>query len=234
MRRRLVLVCGMVALVAMLSTGCLFNILQTARTVGGGNLAFTIGAGILMLQGDGTTTNLSATPQARLTLGLADAVDLGLQTGALIPFSSGDPGWLGAIGDLKFRLFDEPDAFALALGFGGGYSVEYIGWGVFGEVFFDSNLRVLPIYFVYQPGSHSSQILSPSSITSREVSSCDSRTMRGSCYRWTTGPRFSASGSRSRSGSRHASGGKRSAAGPSSLGPSNLLGWIVERQGEWR
>jgi hypothetical protein len=152
MRRRLVLVCGMVALVATLSTGCLFNIFQTARTVGGGNLAFTIGAGVLMLQGDGTTTNLAATPQARLTLGLADAVDLGLQTGALIPFSSGDPGWLGAIGDLKFRLFDEPDAFALALGFGGGYSVEYVGWGLFGEVFFDSNLRVLPIYFVYQPG----------------------------------------------------------------------------------
>ena len=143
---------GLATLVATLSTGCLFDFLQTARTAGGGNLAFTIGAGILMLQGDGTTTNLSATPQARLTLGLADAVDLGLQTGALIPFSSGDPGWLGAIGDLKFRLFDEPDAFALALGFGGCYSVEYGGWGLFGEVFFDSNLRVLPIYFVYQPG----------------------------------------------------------------------------------
>jgi hypothetical protein len=142
----------MAALVAVLSTGCLFNIFQTARTVGGGNLAFTIGAGILMLQGDGTTTNLSATPQARLTFGLADAVDLGLQTGALIPFSSGEPGWLGAIGDLKLRLFDEPDAFALALGFGGGYSVEYAGWGLFGEVFFDSNLRVLPIFFCYQPG----------------------------------------------------------------------------------
>jgi hypothetical protein len=142
----------MVALVATLSTGCLFNIFQTARTVGGGNLAFTIGAGILMLQGDGTTTNLSVTPQARLTFGLADGIDLGLQTGALIPFASGDPGWLGAVGDLKFCLFDEPGAFALALGLGGGYSVEYGGWGLLGEVLFDSNVRVLPIYFVYQPG----------------------------------------------------------------------------------
>ena len=151
MRRRLVLVIALVALVATLSTGCLFNIFQTARTIGAGNLAFTFGTGAFRLQvGDSTT--YYATPQARLTLGLADAVDLGLQTGAMISLADGSPGWLGAIGDLKFRLFDEPDAFALALGFGGGYSVEYVGWGVFGEVFFDSNLRVLPIYFVYQPG----------------------------------------------------------------------------------
>ncbi len=151
MRKRLVLVCFLAVLVATLSTGCLFNVFQTARTVGGGNLALTFGTGLLMFQSD-STTNYSVTPQARLAVGLSDAVDVGLQTGALIPLTSGDPSWLGAIGDLKFRLFDQPDAFALALGFGGGYSVEYLGWGVFGEVFFDSNLRVLPIFFSYQPG----------------------------------------------------------------------------------
>jgi hypothetical protein len=151
MRRRLVLVIALGMLVATLSTGCLFNIFQTARTIGGGNLAFTFGAGLLTLQVEGSTS-FAVTPQARLTVGLADAVDLGLQTGAMIPFSSGDPGWLGALADVKFRLFDEPDAFALALGFGGGYSIEFIGWGLFGEVLFDSNLRVLPIYFAYQLG----------------------------------------------------------------------------------
>jgi len=143
----------LVALVATLCTGCLFNIFQTARTIGAGNFALTLGTGAFALQVEDSTTYY-ATPQARLTVGLADAVDLGLQTGALIPLSSGDPGWLGLIGDLKFRLFDEPDAFALALGFGGGYSMEYVGagWGIFGEIFFDSNLRVLPIFFSYQPG----------------------------------------------------------------------------------
>lgn len=150
MRQRLVLVFLLGALVATLSTGCLFNVFQTARTIGSGNLALTLGAGLLMFQSD-SSTNFSVTPQARLAVGLSDAVDLGLQTGALIPITSGDPSWLGAVGDLKFRLFDQPDSFALSLGFGGGYSSEYLGWGIFGEAFFDSNLRVLPIFFAYQP-----------------------------------------------------------------------------------
>jgi len=150
MRRRLVLVLGLAALVATLCTGCLFNIFQTAKTLGAGNLAFTIGAGLLSVQVDESTT-MSVTPQARLAVGVGDAVDLGFQTGAMIPFNGGDPGWLGAIGDLKFRLFDERDSFALAMGLGGGYSVEYIGWGVFGEILFDSNVRVFPVYFAYQP-----------------------------------------------------------------------------------
>ncbi len=150
MRRRLALVFALAAALAMLATGCLFNIFQTARTVGAGNLSFTFGTGVLMFDvGDGA--NVSLTPQARLALGVAKGLDFGLQTGAMIPLASGDPGWLGAIGDLKFSLFDEPDSFALALGFGGGYSAEYVGWGVFAEVFFDSNVRVLPIFFSYQP-----------------------------------------------------------------------------------
>ncbi len=153
MRRRLVLVVALGALVVTLSTGCLFNIFQTARTIGAGNLAFTFGTGAFRLQIEDSTTYY-VTPQARLTFGLADAVDLGLQTGAMISLANGSPGWLGAIGDLKFRLFDQPDSFALALGFGGGYSAEFVavGWGLFGEIFLDSNLRVLPIFLCYQPG----------------------------------------------------------------------------------
>lgn len=150
MRRRLVLVLGLAALVAVLCTGCLFNIFQTARTVGAGNLALTIGAGLLSVQVEDTTTT-SITPQARLALGLGNGVDLGLQTGAMVPLSGGDLGWLGAIGDLKFRLFDERDSFALAMGFGGGYGIEYVGWGVFGEILFDSNVRLFPVFFAYQP-----------------------------------------------------------------------------------
>ncbi len=151
MKRRLVLVLALAAMVATLSTGCLFSVFQTAKTVGGGNLAFTFGSGLLTVRVDEATT-MSLTPQARLTIGMADAVDFGLQTGGMFPLSGGDPGWLGMVADLKFKLFDERDAFALAMGFGGGYSIEYLGWGVFGQIFFDSNLRVFPVYFAYQPG----------------------------------------------------------------------------------
>lgn len=150
MRRRLVLVFGLAALVAVLCTGCLFNIFQTARTIGAGNLAFTLGAGLMSVQVDENIA-MSVTPQARLAFGVTNGVDLGLQTGAMFPFSGGEPGWLGVIGDLKFRLFDQRDAFALAMGFGGGYSVEFLGWGAFGEILFDSNVRVFPVFFAYQP-----------------------------------------------------------------------------------
>jgi len=150
--RRILRIGMSVVLVASAVTlsGCLFNIFQTARTVGAGNVTLAVGAGFFdfSLNGD---HNWSVTPQARLTIGLADGLDLSLHTGALIPLSTGDPGWLGAIGDLKFSLFDAPGAFALALGFGGGYAIEFGGFGVFGQVFFDSNVQFLPVFIAYRP-----------------------------------------------------------------------------------
>jgi len=135
---------------AVTLSGCLFNVFQTARTVGAGNVTLAVGAGFFDLSVN-EDHNWSITPQARLTIGLADGLDLGVHTGALIPLETGDPGWLGAIGDLKFSLFDAPNSFSLALGFGGGYGLEFGGFGVFGEVFFDSNVRILPIFIAYRP-----------------------------------------------------------------------------------
>lgn len=135
---------------AVLLSGCFFNIFQTARTIGAGNVALTIGSGLLNFQ-IGDDYNWMLTPQARLTFGLSDKADLGLQTGAMIPLETGEPAWLGTVGDLKFSLFDEPDSFSLAFGFGGGWASELGGWGGFLEVFFDSNVKALPIFISYRP-----------------------------------------------------------------------------------
>jgi len=150
-RVRTFLVVGLTGAVLVLSTGCLFNIFQTAKTIGAGNVALTIGSGLFDFNLLDTDSSYYLTPQARLTIGLADSVDLGFQTGLLMSLEGEDVGWCGATGDLKFALFDEPDSFALALGFGGGYSLETLGWEAFGEVFFDSNVKFLPIFVAYQP-----------------------------------------------------------------------------------
>jgi hypothetical protein len=65
--------------------------------------------------------------------------------------SSGSPGFLGAIGDIKLALVQDPETFSIALGIGGGYSPGLLGWGVEGAVFLDSNIVFLPIYAVYRP-----------------------------------------------------------------------------------
>ncbi len=144
------LVVGVLLGTMLLLSGCFFNIFQTAETIGKGNVGLTIGTGAMQVTVH-NSSNWLFTPQARLTLGLADNVDLGIQTGALASLGGGSPAWLGAEGDLKFGLFNEPDAFALAVGFGGGYTFVMNGWGAFGEVLLNSNLRILPIFFAYRP-----------------------------------------------------------------------------------
>lgn len=144
------LVVGVLLGTMFLLSGCFFNIFQTARTVGAGNVALTVGSGALQIT-IGDSSSWMLIPQARLTVGLADNVDLGFATGAMVSLNGGDPGWLGAEGDLKFGLFNEPDAFALAVGLGGGYTFIMGGWGAFGEVLFNSNLRVFPVFISYRP-----------------------------------------------------------------------------------
>jgi len=148
-RWRTVLVVFVVSSAVLLS-GCFFNIFQTAKTVGAGNVALTIGSGLLNFQID-DSYNWMITPQARLAFGLSDGVDLGLQTGAMVSLTTGQPSWLGAVGDLKFSLFDEPDSFSLAFGFGGGSAAELAGWGAFLEILFDSNMKALPLFISYRP-----------------------------------------------------------------------------------
>ena len=149
-RVRVLVAAGLLAGVLTASTGCLFNFFQTARTIGAGNVALTIGTGLFDLNLDEEDEDYYLTPQARLAIGLTDGVDLGFQTGFMVPLEGGDLGWFGATGDVKFALFDVPDAFALAVGLGGGYSLEVLGWDVFAEAFFDSNVRFLPVFVGYQ------------------------------------------------------------------------------------
>ena len=149
-RRRLrsVGIIGLLLAVVLLS-GCYFNIFQTARTVGAGKVAISVGSGVVSIT-VGQNSSLVFTPQARLTVGLSDSVDLGVQSGVMIG-SSGQPGFLGAIGDVKLALLQDPETFSIALGIGGGYSPGLLGWGVEGAIFLDSNIPFLPLYAVYRP-----------------------------------------------------------------------------------
>lgn len=147
---RAVLMVGLLISTFLLS-GCFFNVFQTARTLGRGDVALTLGMGLLNVALGGGEPNPILTPQARLAAGISDGVELGLQSGIMISAAGGQPGFLGVVTDLKVSVFDEPGAFALAVGFGGGWSVPMAGWGVQGSVYLDSNLRVLPLYFVYRP-----------------------------------------------------------------------------------
>lgn len=152
MRRRIrwVLCVGLIP-VSLLLNGCLFNIFQTARLVRGGDVALVVGTGYMNISIDEEEPLWTLTPQARLVLGLSDGVNLGFQTGVAVPLAAGSPEWMGASGDVKFSVFDDPGSFSLAVGIGGGSSIELLGWGVFGEIFVESNLRALPVFIAYQP-----------------------------------------------------------------------------------
>jgi len=134
----------------LLLSGCLFNAFQAARTIGAGNIGLAVGSGIMEigLEGDPIWT---LTPQARLSYGLGDRAEFGLQSGAMIPLATGDVGWMGAQADLKFSVIDEPGALALAVGFGAGIGLEFVGWGVFGEVLLDASPIGFPLFFAYKP-----------------------------------------------------------------------------------
>ena len=147
-RFRLVAIVGLLLVVVLLS-GCYFNIFQTARTVGAGKVAVSLGSGVVSMTIQ-QQSSLLFTPQARLTIGLSDSVDLGVQSGLVIG-SSGEPGFLGVLGDVKLALAQDPNVGALALGIGGGYSPGLLGWGVEGSVYLDSNIPFLPLYAVYRP-----------------------------------------------------------------------------------
>ena len=56
---------------------------------------------------------------------------------------------MGVAGDLKFSIINNPESISLAFGFGGGYGIHFLNWGVFGGVYLD--LNVFPLFFAYQP-----------------------------------------------------------------------------------
>lgn len=130
----------------LLLSGCLFNVFQTAQMVSSGDVSFLLGTGVMDI-GINDTSNWILTPQARVSFGLSDSANLGLQTGATLPLSGGDLGWLGFRGDVKFSIVDDPMTVSLAVG--GGYGLHFIGWGICGGVFVD--LNAIPLFIGYHP-----------------------------------------------------------------------------------
>lgn len=139
-------------LIAFSLSGCYLNILQTAETLDRGQVLFGLGLGYSSTEVEpGDYLNV-LTAQGQFGVGLADGVQLGLQGGILTALGGeGDFGFSGALGELKLRILDEPEAGAMALGIGGGWGFNYLGWGVHASLYLDSNIRVLPVYFVYRP-----------------------------------------------------------------------------------
>ena len=144
---QVLLALGLVVPTILLS-GCLFNMFQTAKMIQSGDVSVLIGSGLMDLSIDEDPA-WALTPQARLNFGLSDTINLGLHTGALISLSTGEPSWMGIAGDLKFSLVNDPESISLALGFGGGYGIHFLNWGIFGEIYLD--LNVFPLFFAYQP-----------------------------------------------------------------------------------
>jgi hypothetical protein len=152
MRRKAKLI-GAVALVVtvgILSAGCFLNVFQTARTLGKGNVALNLGMAAMNIA-IGADNNWMFTPQGRLSVGIADGIDLGVRSGVMFGLDTGNLGFLGVVGDIKASLFAQPEGFALAVGFGGGYSPGMVGWGLEASIYVDSTLQYLPVYFVYRP-----------------------------------------------------------------------------------
>lgn len=147
-RRFRILLAVCLAVPTLLLSGCLFNMFQTARMVQSGDMAVLVGSGLMNLAIDENPA-WTLTPQARLAFGLSDSINLGLHTGVMLPLATGDPGWRGWAADLKFSVIDNPESISLAVGFGGGNGIHFIGWGVFGEIYLD--LNVFPLFFAYQP-----------------------------------------------------------------------------------
>ena len=133
-----------------LLTGCFFNVFETARSIGQGKASLVVALAAMNIQIESTPTWLM-TPQARLTVGLTDNLDLGLRSGVSIGLATGNVAFLGAVGDLKLTLFQAPNSFAMALGVGGGYSSGMVGWGLEGSVYLESTVPFFPAYFVYRP-----------------------------------------------------------------------------------
>jgi hypothetical protein len=142
-------VLGLVGLTFALS-GCYLGVFQTAQALREGDVMFTLGAAYHSFTWEGDVLS-SLVPQLRLAVGVADGVELGVHTGVMLSLISWESAFLGALADLKIALWDEPEAFALALSLGGGWGVLTGGWGLSGGVYFDSNVRILPIYFAYRP-----------------------------------------------------------------------------------
>jgi len=129
-----------------------FNLLQTAGPIGGQVVALTFGIGLATTE-PGTCGTRYVVPQGRLTIGLLEGLDLGVQSG----WKQGGNGagvtdWLGGLIDVKITSAHVPDAYTVAWGAGGGIGLDFLGngWGVFLQLLFESHAPLLPVYVTYR------------------------------------------------------------------------------------
>lgn len=142
---------AVVLVVAASATAYGFNLFETAGPVGAQQVAMTFGFGL------GTTEFSPAgvwflAPQGRLTIGLMEGLDLGVQSGWTTEIGATTVHWLGTLVDVKIASIHVPDMYTLAWGAGGGYGLDLLGdgWGVFWQILFESHSRFLPIFVTYR------------------------------------------------------------------------------------
>jgi len=135
------------------STGtCAFNSFETAGPIGEQVVALTFGIGLATTElGGGGTWYL--VPQGRLTIGLLEGLDLGIQGGWKQPGGgAGATNWLGGLIDVKITSAHVPDMYTVAWGAGGGFGLDFLGngWGAFLQLLFESHVPLLPVYVTYR------------------------------------------------------------------------------------
>ena len=149
-KRCLILVLVLAA--AWSTEACAFNLLETAGPIGEQVVALTFGIGLATTElGAGGTWYL--VPQGRLTIGLLEGLDLGIQGGWKQPGGeAGATDWLGVLIDVKITSAHVPDTYTVAWGAGGGFGLDFLGngWGAFLQFLFESHAPLLPIYVTYR------------------------------------------------------------------------------------
>ena len=141
-----------------------FNLFATAGAIGEQQVAMTFGFGL-------TTTDLGGggswylVPQGRVTIGLLDGLDLGVQSGWTTEIGTGSAQWLGTLFDVKLTAVEVPGNYTLAWGAGGGYGLDFFGngWGVFLQLLFESHSKYFPVFITYR-SALPFDTLTPSSI----------------------------------------------------------------------
>jgi len=131
------------------STGAM-NLVQTAKVNDAGRVSFTFASGLVQQKDPGTVWYL--TPQVRIAIGISDGINVAIQSGVLTPLGSADPGWLGVHVDAKLRISEVPGSYAVSWGVGGAYGLDLLGegWGIFAELFFESQSKYFPIFVTYR------------------------------------------------------------------------------------
>jgi len=132
-------------------TGYGLNLLETAGPIGAQQVGVTFGLGVGVTDFSDAGTWYAA-PQTRLAIGLSEGLDLGAQIGWKTELGVGTADWLGLLVDVKVASIHVPDMYTLAWGAGGGFGLDLLGdgWGIFGQLLFESHAPLFPIFLTYR------------------------------------------------------------------------------------